>query len=188
MNLLASPSGFPLYRTCQGNIRKSGLAIRVYAAENEPEFQPTIQHAREKYPFPVRVGGCFCERGRVGLYVAESRKRMKDYKPPSWQHYPKQWLGDDKIMLMSWEAKGMHHHLMCIAWQQDPPCTLPDDEEMIQAWLNNPPNWEVLREQIFRSWQKIGSRWLQPGLLRAWERSLLYSKNAKKKKPQTPEN
>lgn len=101
---------------------------------------------------------------------------------PAFQFYPKQWLGDDKVMLMSWAARGMHFHLMCISWQQDPPCTLPDDDEMIAAWLGHPENFEALKTQIFRAWKKEDGRWLQSGLLKEFQKQTAYresrSKNA----------
>jgi uncharacterized protein YdaU (DUF1376 family) len=96
-------------------------------------------------------------------------------KSPSFQFYPKQWLGDDNVLLMDWAARGMHVHLMCIAWQQDPPCTLPDDDSVIRKWCGNPKQWSKLRLQILRSWKRVGGRWVQEGLLREFEKQQNYS-------------
>jgi uncharacterized protein YdaU (DUF1376 family) len=96
-------------------------------------------------------------------------------KSPSFQFYPKQWLGDDNVLLMDWAARGMHVHLMCIAWQQDPPCTLPDDDSIIRKWCGNPKQWSKLRLQILRSWKSMGGRWVQEGLLREFEKQQKYS-------------
>jgi hypothetical protein len=101
-------------------------------------------------------------------------------RAPAFQFYPKQWLGDDKVMAMSWDARAMHMHLICIAWQQDPPCTLPDDDLMIRRWLGNPKKWEDLRNQIFAAWKMVDGRWIQKGLLEQFERQTGYRESRKK--------
>lgn len=98
---------------------------------------------------------------------------------PAFQFYPKQWLGDDKVLAMDWNARAMHMHLMCIAWQQHPPCTLPDDDAMIRRWLGNPRGWDVLKTQIFSAWVKEEGRWLQHGLLRQYNKQSAYSESRK---------
>lgn len=106
-------------------------------------------------------------------------------KPPAFQFYPKQWLGDDKVLAMSWCARAMHMHLMCIAWQQEPPCTIPNDDDLIKRWLQNPKNWHSVKNEIFAAWILDGERWLQRGLLEIYERQKAYrdtrSANAKKR-------
>ncbi len=101
-------------------------------------------------------------------------------KAPSFQFYPKQWLGDDKVMLMDWDARGMHLQLMCIAWQQDEPCTLPDDDEIIKKWLGNPKRWNELKKQIFRAWKLKNGRWIQEGLLREYNKQRDFSESRRK--------
>lgn len=98
---------------------------------------------------------------------------------PSFQFYPKQWLGDDKVLLMDWAARAMHLHLMCIAWQQDPPCTLPDDEEQWRRWCGNPHHetWSRARPQIQFAWRLCNGRWIQDGLRREWEKQRQYSES-----------
>ena len=97
-------------------------------------------------------------------------------KAPAFQFYPKQWLGDDKVMAMDWDARAMHMHLICIAWQQEPPCTLPDDDDMIRRWLGNPRKWEMLKSQIFTAWKRENGRWIQPGLVAQFVRQSTFSK------------
>lgn len=100
-------------------------------------------------------------------------------RAPAFQFYPKQWLGDDKVMAMSWEARGMHMHLMCIAWQQDPPCTLPDDDALLCRWLSNPRKWSDLKGQIFTAWKLIEGRWQQGGLLAEFDKQTSYRESRK---------
>lgn len=101
-------------------------------------------------------------------------------KSPAFQFYVKQWLGDDKVMLMDWDARGMHLHYMCIAWQMQPPCTLPDDDEMLCKWVGNPSDWDRLKKQIFRAWKLQNGVWLQEGLLREFEKQQKFSESRKK--------
>lgn len=85
----------------------------------------------------------------------------------------KQWLGDDAVLLMDWDARAMHLQLMCLAWQQDPPGKLPADEKILRRWVGNPSaeDWEErLRPQIARAWTISEGHWIQEGLLREWER------------------
>lgn len=101
-------------------------------------------------------------------------------KSPAFQLYVKQWLGDDKVMLMDWDARGMHVHLMCIAWQQEDPCTLPDDDEVLKKWLGDPSDWERVKRQIFRAWKLENGRWIQQGLLRTFNKQREFSESRKK--------
>jgi hypothetical protein len=89
---------------------------------------------------------------------------------PAFQFYPKQWLGDDRILEMDWDARAMHLHLMCVAWQQSPPGTLPADERRVRRLLGNPKDWARLGPQILSAWVQIGDRFAQRGLLREAEK------------------
>lgn len=101
-------------------------------------------------------------------------------KSPAFQFYPKQWLGDDNVMLMDWDARAMHMHYMCIAWQQQDVCTLPDDDEILQKWVGNPTDWPRLKKQIFRAWKLENGRWIQKALLAEWLKQKEFSEKRKK--------
>jgi uncharacterized protein YdaU (DUF1376 family) len=100
-------------------------------------------------------------------------------RAPAFQFYPKQWLGDDKVMGMDWDARAMHMHLMCIAWQQDPPCTIPDDDAMMRRWLANPENWPDLKAQILTAWKLTDGRWSQAGLLAEFNKQTAFRESRK---------
>lgn len=112
----------------------------------------------------------------------------QEERAPAFQFYWKQWLADDKVMAMSWAARAMHMHFICIAWQQHPACTLPDDDDLLQAWVGFPADWPALKKQILRAWRldEETGRWVQDGLLRVWQQQLAYresrQKNASKRK------
>lgn len=84
----------------------------------------------------------------------------------SFQVFPKDILGDDWYLAMSWDARGMHMHFMFIAWQQIPPCSIPDDDRLLQAWLGYPKEWPRLKEEIFRAWRLQEGRWYNDYLIR----------------------
>lgn len=101
-------------------------------------------------------------------------------KSPAFQFYPKQWLGDDLVMLMDWDARAMHMHYMCIAWQQTPACTLPNDDEMLRKWVGNPEDWSRIKTQVFRAWKLEGDRWVQAGLLAEYIKQKGFSETRRK--------
>jgi hypothetical protein len=101
-------------------------------------------------------------------------------KPVGFQFHVKNWLGDHCVMSMSYAEKGMHLHLMCIAWQESPPGSLPDDDEKISQWLGIAPlAWnrihknKVMAAWKYRTMEDGTNRWIQEGLQRSYEKQLL---------------
>ena len=91
---------------------------------------------------------------------------------------PKNWLGDATVMLMDWDCKAMHFHLMCIAAQQEKQGFLLDDDNIFRKLLGNPniDDWNNrIKKQVFSAWkQKIIKEnnkqiiyWYQAGLLKS---------------------
>lgn len=102
--------------------------------------------------------------------------------PPAFQFYPKQWLGDDMVALMDLCAQGAHIRLMCFAWQQSPPCTLPNDLGVLAKWCGMSaeafvPVWA----QVRMAWNFRNDRWLSAGLHREWKKQKLFSKRQSEK-------
>ena len=90
---------------------------------------------------------------------------------------PKKWLGDANVIAMDWDCKGMHLHLMAIAWQQELKGYLIDDDKLIRKLLSNPEekDWEErIKPQIFSAWKKKAVEengikrqyWYQPGIIK----------------------
>jgi len=111
--------------------------------------------------------------------------------PPGFMFRVKQWLGDNNIMLMDWDARGMHMHFMSIAWQQNPPGTLPNDDTKLRRWIGNHPKWKRLKPQIFNhnpeqsSWKLVDDLWVQEALLKEFIRQAKFRitrKNAAQKR------
>lgn len=93
---------------------------------------------------------------------------------------PKKWLGDAHVIAMDWDCKGMHLHLMAIAWQQPLKGHLLDDEKLLLKVLGNPDkqDWENrIKPQIFQAWKKKIVKengiekiyWYQPGIIKTVE-------------------
>lgn len=42
--------------------------------------------------------------------------------------------GKMDVLSVLWDARAMHLHLMCMAWPEVDQCSIPDDEDLLQAW------------------------------------------------------
>jgi hypothetical protein len=93
---------------------------------------------------------------------------------------------------MDWDCKGMHLHLMAIAWQQEKKGYLLDDDKIIKKLLGNPEetDWnERIKPQIFQAWKKevvnenglLREYWYQPGILKTTEQKLQNAEPVAKK-------
>lgn len=97
---------------------------------------------------------------------------------PGFQWFPQQWLGDAAVLLMSWRARGIHHHLLMIAWkgfdldEDAVPCSLPDDEGMLKALCQQPAEWADLWPQVKRGWKARKDRLWNIGLCRSYLRQM----------------
>jgi hypothetical protein len=109
---------------------------------------------------------------------------MAREKAPAYQRYPKQIMGDDKVLLMDWDAYGMHNWLLDISWQQDPRGTIPDDTAVLRRWLRNPSDetWRRVWPQINTAWPILeGGRRGNAGMIRCAEKQANYSSGNKGK-------
>ena len=97
-------------------------------------------------------------------------------KPVGFQFDVKQWLGDHMVMAMSFAEQGMHLKLMCIAWQETPPCTLPNDDAQIARWLGIAETaWvRIHKPKVIKAWKTVpaesdgSGRWVLEGLQRSY--------------------
>jgi uncharacterized protein YdaU (DUF1376 family) len=63
------------------------------------------------------------------------------HKLPYFSFYPKDFCQDSKVRLMTFEQKGIYIELLCVAWEQDPPGTLPDDNVVLAKYLGLLPEY-----------------------------------------------
>lgn len=61
-------------------------------------------------------------------------------RPETIQWNCKQYLGDNKVLAMEWDVRGMHFHLLNLSTQETPPGTIPADDATLRRWLNLPPS------------------------------------------------
>lgn len=93
-------------------------------------------------------------------------------RPPSIQWYYKQYLGDNDVLAMEWDASGMHAWLLNLSIQEIPPGSLPNDMTVIRRWLRNPSDdvWRRVQPQIFAAWKLRDGRWFNSGMEQTFER------------------
>ena len=111
-------------------------------------------------------------------------------KSPAFQFYPKQWMGDDKVIQMDWLTRGIHHHLMCFAWQQEEPATLPNNSDFLLKILEN--SGEKISKKLWKNkifpqllmswkvWNEDPTRLVQNGLRREYIKQKALSAKAYK--------
>jgi len=84
-------------------------------------------------------------------------KTVSDF--PYFPLYPTDLLGDDKVIIMDLTEFGAYVRLLCLAWQQTPPATIPADDAVIAKLLGVTPEvWSGLRPAVVACWQQRGSR------------------------------
>jgi len=88
--------------------------------------------------------------------------------PPAVQWYFSQWYSDDVVMMMGWAARGVHHHLLGVAWRQRPPCSLPNDQRKLSALCHHPAGWDEIWLEVQEAWRERGGRLWQVGLVKGY--------------------
>lgn len=98
-------------------------------------------------------------------------------KQEGFQFHPKKYVADNIVQAMDWDARGMYMHLLCMAYQEKPQGSIPNDDAAIRRWLNlahgseeNLRVWRRVRPQIMAAFQLQDGRWFQKGLCTTLER------------------
>lgn len=69
-------------------------------------------------------------------------------------------LADDNVALMNTEEVGAYILLLCRAWQQDPPGTLPDNDDYLAAWSKcSVLGWSQLKPMVMKPFEFKEDRW-----------------------------
>lgn len=72
-------------------------------------------------------------------------------KPPAFQMYAKDFLGDAKVQSMSADAQAYYALLLIKIWSYDTQYSIPDDNDLIAGMLRiTVERWVTLREEILR--------------------------------------
>ena len=103
-------------------------------------------------------------------------------RPIGFSFDPKLWLADNLILTMSYAEQGMHLKLMCLAWQETPPCTLPKNDKWIAQLLGIAEvSWvSHHKKTILAAWKPYKTetgeeRWVNDGLQRSYEKQAAVS-------------
>lgn len=103
-------------------------------------------------------------------------------RPSSIQWNVKQWLGDNKVLAMDWDARAMHFHLLMMSIQEEPAGSIPNDVGQIRRWLRLPSgqsesdrDWARVQPQIFAAWMLQDERWFNSGMVQTFEKKANYA-------------
>lgn len=102
---------------------------------------------------------------------------MPDY--PYFPFYVKDFVADIKVQAMNTECVGAYLLLLCAAWQENPPATLPQDDAILAAYSRlTPGRWQELKPVILSPFRIDNRRYLQPRLRREYDKLAYRSEKA----------
>lgn len=97
---------------------------------------------------------------------------MSDTRPPYFPLYVLDFAGSGRVEAMTTEAVGAYILLLCKAWHQDPPCSLPDDDRTLARWSRlSDDDWSSVKLTVRACWERrADGRLYQPRLDREWRK------------------
>lgn len=98
----------------------------------------------------------------------------KKIHPPAFLFDPVDFASDGVVEAMTTEEVGAYMLLMCKAWQESVPATIPDDDAILAKWSRlTPKAWKKARPAVLRAWtQTEDGRWLQKRLRASYDRAV----------------
>lgn len=93
---------------------------------------------------------------------------------PEWMPlYVTKFTGSATVLRMSHVGGFAYVLLLCQAWHQTPPGTIPDDDDTLAAWARLKPSaWRNVREEVLRAFEKgDDGRWHQRFMVTQAEKS-----------------
>lgn len=84
-------------------------------------------------------------------------------RPDCFLFYPDDFASDGVVEAMSTEAVGCYILLLCKAWRETPPATVPDDDRLLARWTRSTPEkWSELKSEVMAAFTLgTDSRWIQ---------------------------
>jgi uncharacterized protein YdaU (DUF1376 family) len=71
---------------------------------------------------------------------------------PAFLFYVDDFTSDGVVEAMTTEQVGAYTLLLCKAWREDPPGTIPDDDEILARWARMPAKkWIACRERVLKA-------------------------------------
>jgi uncharacterized protein YdaU (DUF1376 family) len=78
----------------------------------------------------------------------------RDTKPPAFMFYVDDFASDGKVEAMTTEGVGCYILLLCKAWRETPPGTIPDDDRLLARWARvSDQRWSELRREVLLPWE-----------------------------------
>src|SRR5215471_17074959 len=87
-------------------------------------------------------------------------------KLPWFPFYPADFITDPKVMAMSLEEVGVYFCLLFIAWNEEPPGTLPDCDETIARFIRESlDTWLKMKPRVTAAFKLVDGRWHQKRMM-----------------------
>ena len=97
-------------------------------------------------------------------------KSFNDIPPTYFPFFWSDWLNDEVVMGMSLAAQGAYMRLLCHAWRQTPPATIPSHPATIMRLCGaTGDEWEQVKDEVLKPWDLSGERYVQKRLLQIWK-------------------
>lgn len=86
-------------------------------------------------------------------------------KLPHFPMYARDFPADGKVVAMTTEQVGAYALLLCFAWLETPPASIPNDDAILAAWVKlSVKRWERIKGGVLVAWELRGDRWFQKRL------------------------
>lgn len=97
--------------------------------------------------------------------------------------FPADFMGDPNVRSMSNTQIGIYMILIMTAWQETPPCSLPDDPPTLCRWAlcKSMKDWKRLSPPVMACWTIVDGRWVNFRLLREYNGRVEAAERAAKK-------
>jgi uncharacterized protein YdaU (DUF1376 family) len=96
-------------------------------------------------------------------------------KLPFFQFYPGDFLSDRNVMAMNTWQIGAFFILLCLAWDEDPHGTIPDDDELIAGWLRTSvEEWQKNKIRVTSAFTLKDGRWHQKRMMVEYQQANAY--------------
>lgn len=91
--------------------------------------------------------------------------------------YPRDFASDGNVEAMHTLAVGAYILLLCKAWHENPPASIPNDDAVLARWARlTPEEWSKVRDSVLAAWTTSeDGRLIQPRLLAEYEDAVLHS-------------
>lgn len=96
-------------------------------------------------------------------------------KPPYFPFYVDNFVSDPKVEAMETEEVGAYLLLLCKAWKEDPPGTIPNDDRTLCKWTRiSRERWTEIKNRVLGPWRLQGDgRWHQKRMEHEWDAMML---------------